>query len=371
MRMVKLASREMHEPFLSVIIPVYNAEKYLKKCFDSIRSQTFRDYEIIVIDDGSTDASCIIANRYKNKDDRISVYSKENGGCYAARLYGISKSRGEYVIFCDADDYHCNKHAFEKIHEYIVAYNCDVVQFGFKRKYNHLSRKHRLVKRPMLIERNTFLLQEYPRLICSSCRAGHLGNAVWTKVYRKECFCNMSFTKEPERIFWWEDVVINMQVLINIERILFVPDVFYTYRQYSGGTCFFSEQMMKDLDIVKSIQLRYMNEYYPNDENMIETLFSETASMIYWWVKQAVEQLDEDDVKVLVSETMCLPIAIKATEYYRYQNRYAHRASVDLLRKADPDEYIRHMKAKKDNQIGKKYGKRELIALVKDVYRWI
>lgn len=362
-------SRKSNEPFLSVIIPVYNAEKYLIKCLDSIICQTFRDFEVIVIDDGSTDSSFAIVNEYKNKDDRISIYREENRGCYVARLYGISKSKGQYVTFCDADDYYCSKYAFEKLHKYIVAYKCDVVQFSYVRIYNHLSRKIRPVNRPVVIESDIFLLQEYPRLIAPSYRSGYLYSAVWTKVYRKECFYNMPLTKEPERIFWWEDTVFNLQALLNIKQILFVPDVFYAYRQFFGGTFRFSKRMMKDLNIVKFYQLHYFYKYYPNEEYLIDSLFSEMASVIYWWVKQAMQQIDEEEVKNLLSEAMSLPTIKSATEYYRSIKTDDQVMSVKLLRNADPEEYLRHMKEKNTITKHMRIGKRELIALIKAVYK--
>ena len=89
---------------ISVIIPVYNVEKYLRKCLDSILKQTYKDVEIILVDDGSKDASGAICDEYANTDVRIKVLHKENGGVSSARNVGLCLATGEYVTFIDADD---------------------------------------------------------------------------------------------------------------------------------------------------------------------------------------------------------------------------------------------------------------------------
>lgn len=90
---------------ISVIVPVYNVRKYLKKAIYSIINQKYRNLEIILVDDGSTDGSGEICDEFKKIDDRIVVYHKENGGLSSTRNYGMKKATGDYVIFIDSDDY--------------------------------------------------------------------------------------------------------------------------------------------------------------------------------------------------------------------------------------------------------------------------
>ena len=92
-------------PKVSVIVPVYNTEKYLSRCINSILAQSFDDYEMILVDDGSTDNSGLFLDEYVNRDPRIRVIHKENGGVSSARNVGIKKAVGEYIMFCDSDDY--------------------------------------------------------------------------------------------------------------------------------------------------------------------------------------------------------------------------------------------------------------------------
>lgn len=93
------------KPTISVIVPVYNAEKYLHRCVDSILSQTFTDFEVLLINDGSTDTSGVICDEYAQKDARVRVFHKENGGVSSARNVGIKNMRGLYSIHVDSDDW--------------------------------------------------------------------------------------------------------------------------------------------------------------------------------------------------------------------------------------------------------------------------
>ena len=92
-------------PKISVIVPVYNTEKYLHRCVDSILAQTFTDFELLLIDDGSTDSSGAICDEYAQKDSRVRVFHKENGGASSARNLGLDNAKGEWITFCDSDDF--------------------------------------------------------------------------------------------------------------------------------------------------------------------------------------------------------------------------------------------------------------------------
>lgn len=95
----------MNAPKISVIVPVYNVEKWLHRCVDSILAQTFTDFELLLIDDGSTDASGAICDEYAQRDSRIRVFHKPNGGVSSARNLGLDNAQGEWITFCDSDDY--------------------------------------------------------------------------------------------------------------------------------------------------------------------------------------------------------------------------------------------------------------------------
>lgn len=113
----------------SIIIPIYNAEKYLEKCLDSVVNQTYNNYELILVNDGSTDKSQKIIERFSKKYDNIIFFSQKNSGQSAARNFALSKAKGDYIIFLDADDY-LDLKLLEILNEYLLKYtNIDVLRF--------------------------------------------------------------------------------------------------------------------------------------------------------------------------------------------------------------------------------------------------
>lgn len=113
-------------PSISVIVPVYNVAPWLKECLDSVLNQTFRDMEIIIVDDGSTDSSPEIIKEYAEKDDRVIAIRKENGGLGSARNVGLKIAKGEYIAFVDSDD-KIHPEAYTKLYEKAKKYDCDIV----------------------------------------------------------------------------------------------------------------------------------------------------------------------------------------------------------------------------------------------------
>lgn len=118
-------------PVISVIVPFYNVEPYLAQCIDSILYQTFTDFELLLVDDGSTDSSFKICERYMSEDPRIKVFHKDNGGLSSARNFGLDRAVGQYVIFIDSDDYLLENDAFSKLIRYAGDKNLDILRFDY------------------------------------------------------------------------------------------------------------------------------------------------------------------------------------------------------------------------------------------------
>ena len=116
----------------SVIVPVYNTEKFIDDCINSVLNQTYSDFELILVDDGSTDKSGEICKKYAAADDRVLFFGKENSGQIETRCYGISKSHGDYIIFLDSDDI-LDPNALNVIHQKITACDCDMVIYSYER----------------------------------------------------------------------------------------------------------------------------------------------------------------------------------------------------------------------------------------------
>ena len=121
---------------LSVVVPVYNVEKYLSRALDSILQQTYPVYEVICVDDGSTDSSRNILNEYAKRDSRIRIIHKENGGLVSARKAGILEVSGEYTAYVDSDDF-IEPNMYEEMMELAVKHDADIVTSGLIRDYGN------------------------------------------------------------------------------------------------------------------------------------------------------------------------------------------------------------------------------------------
>lgn len=123
-------------PEISVIVPVYKVEKYLNRCVDSILAQTFADFELVLVDDGSPDQCAVICNKYAVEDDRVKVIHKSNGGLSSARNAGVDIAAGRYIVFVDSDDWvHCEM--LESMMQLAMKYQADIVEMGFCRVYEN------------------------------------------------------------------------------------------------------------------------------------------------------------------------------------------------------------------------------------------
>ena len=197
-------------PLVSVIVPVYNSEKYLRQCLDSIVNQTLKDIEIICVDDGSTDGSAAILNEYAIRDERIKVIIQKNGGSSLARNIGIARATGKYIGFVDADDH--IKNDFYK-HLYLAAelYRADVVQCGYYKCSDTATEKD---------------VRENPLVSSDLCRI--LDNMkkcyVWNKIWRTE------FLQQNDILFY--DGIFYQDILFNVKTVCLKP--LYCFIDYSG-----------------------------------------------------------------------------------------------------------------------------------------
>ena len=335
---------DLSQPWLSIVVPIYNGEKFLSKCLNAIAKQTFTDFEVILIDDGSTDRSSDICQKYALNDKRFRYFRKENGGAFQSRIYGVEKAAGTYITFCDADDFYANKNVFACLYEEIMKSNCQAIQFGFMKKYNHLSHKVTLVKTPLDTDRNTFNAHEYPKLLCSYWNEAHLTTNVSNKVYHCSLISSLPSSKTVEKVFWGDDQIMNLYLLSECESFRFIPDALYCYRQMSGDTSRFSLHTMEDVDNIKKYQLMFLKHYQGNVKQPIkQILFSELAGWFFYYIQQALDYLDEEELILLINNVLQYPRFILAREYFMKLPQ-AKWDSVNLLRKADAKEYIQKAK---------------------------
>ncbi len=229
---------------ISVIVPIYNVEEYLNKCLDSILHQTFTNYELILIDDGSTDSSSQIADEYAVKDDRIRVIHKKNGGLSDARNYGLDKATGKYICFIDSDDWIEETYLEELLH-LAKEQEADIVICDYLKNSGDIS-----VTQPaepdIVIQSGTDAIDNI-----YGSRYGEYVVA-WNKLYRKEIFDNLRYPvgmiHEDEAIFG--EIFCRASKVVRTERIL------YNYRTNNSSSIMSSEFSIKRLDIIKALEMR-------------------------------------------------------------------------------------------------------------------
>ncbi len=171
---------------ISVIIPVYNQEKYLNKCIDSLLTGTYKNIECIIVDDGSTDNSPELCDEYK-KDDRVVVIHKKNGGLSSARKAGFDVSRGQYITFIDSDDY-VDKDYVEKLYNALKDNDADICVCGHYRDDNGTIITNTYPIRDRVIDGN--VIEEYVLPVIGKIYAPGYDNMpgyVWGRLYKKEC----------------------------------------------------------------------------------------------------------------------------------------------------------------------------------------
>lgn len=215
---------------ISVIIPVYNAEKYLSICIESILRQTYSNWEAIIVDDGSTDNSKNICEKYSKQDDRIKIFSQTNKGVSATRNFGINKAIGNYIVFVDADDW-LESNFLERMFETIEREKADIVQcnFYYAKENENIRRKHIV---PSYSVRTTIeelqldiLFREYEEKKYHKS-VGAI-RAVWGKLFRTSLIKNKKFN---EKLDIFEDGIFILNTLQDVKKMILIDEYLYYYR---------------------------------------------------------------------------------------------------------------------------------------------
>lgn len=208
-------------PEISVIVPVYKVEPYIHKCVDSILAQTFTDYELILVDDGSPDTCGNICDEYAQKDARIHVIHKENGGLSDARNAGVKIACGEYVIFIDSDDY-IDADMLSYLYENLKKADADMATCGIYEVYADRIEKQ----------------EEEPDFVCSGEEAfrcilrGHtIRGEIWNKLIKRSCISDLEFPKGK----LYEDIFYTVDMMQRIKKVAVgtKPKYYYLHRSDS------------------------------------------------------------------------------------------------------------------------------------------
>ena len=260
----------MSKPKVSVVIPVYNMEKYLKRCLDTIVNQTLKDIEIILVNDGSKDMSGKICDEYKALDSRIKVIHKENAGLGFARNSGMEIATGEYISFVDSDDY-VKTDMYEKLYNHIKRENADTCIFGYHRMIgSKVQFTHTMSLKGTYSDQEVFnviflnVLGSEP-----SCRDDFLilWQSSWLSLYSLDLIHSHKLSFPSEREYISEDVLFNTDYYIRSKRVTILNEAFYHYclNETSLTKVFREDRYAKNV-VLYHEHLRRLKNYLPDEK---------------------------------------------------------------------------------------------------------
>ena len=271
------------KPCISVIIPVYNVEKYLRQCLDSVVNQTLKDIEIICVDDGSTDGSLKILKDYAVKDSRIKIIKQKNKGAATARNKGLENSKGEFLYFIDSDDY-LEFDAFEKIYKKITETNAEICVFK-NGKYHQATGtlepcdwENSILNIP---KKETFNKYDIPKVFFQFCNV-----PAWSKMYKA------SFVKNNrirfQNLKTCNDVYFNCITLVKANSITFLNETLLTWRtEHSNTTAIRGKYVYCVSDAYKAIKNRLNKKDF---KLLSDTFYKKVKSSLFYEIDKVEDQ---------------------------------------------------------------------------------
>ena len=314
----------MNNDLISVIVPIYNVEKYLPECIDSIINQTYKNIEILLINDGLTDNCDKICDEYSKKDERIKVIHKENGGLSDARNCGIDIANGEYIAFVDSDDY-LSEQFIEKLYISIIENNTKLSQCNFvKVTNNYVEIEKRGYNEKIKTKSGYEMIKDL--------YTNHWENIVaWNKLYAKELFNDLRYPYGKIH----EDEFITYQVLYKLDNVAIVEEYLYKYRQNENSITGEKFKLQR-LDVLKALEERIKFFEQKNEKQLYEM-----SLIAYLWKlkecyvktrkyindskdiqKETIEKYKANSKKVLKLKAMGKLIKIKILIFYVFYPIY-------------------------------------------------
>lgn len=262
------SSMKNPSPAVSIIVPVFNTEKHICRCLNSIKSQTYNNFEVIIVDDGSSDNSGAICDKYAANDNRFRVIHKENGGVSTARQTGLENANGEFIIHIDSDDW-IESNMIQELIETADKEKADMVICDFFEESNNNSH---------YASQNLYNPITAKEVQSKIINTELLGNC-WNKLTRKACCKDISFS--PTNVSLGEDMLFNVKILCNDIKIYYLPKAYYHYgiNQPTSITRNINLQhILKNRQIVinelcKIINKEEFNNFHNLKKNVLDVLF--------------------------------------------------------------------------------------------------
>lgn len=252
---------------ISIIVPVYNVEEYITKCLDSICEQTYKNIEIILVDDGSTDKSGSICDEYSNRDKRIKVIHKDNTGVSDSRNKGLDIANGDFIGFVDSDDWiDCDMYRI--LYEALKANQADISICGYAEMRNN-ELKHSFYTDTSIIYNNMQAIEEL-------VKENSFGDYLWNKLFYKKLFDTIEFPLGRTM----EDKATMYKIFDQCNSIVYLSDILYYYRKNQDGICS-NITLTNRYGNYKAESERYiyLSNKYPGIESLLITKFINSSLM--------------------------------------------------------------------------------------------
>lgn len=259
----------------SVLIPVYNAERYLKECIDSVLGQKVDDFEVVLVDDGSQDASGQICDGYASRDRRIRVIHQENQGPTMARIHAFRESQGDFIIYMDSDD--CwRTDLLERLNEAIQKYDCDIVSF----RWRYMDADGKLSEKIPSIYPVAGIIDDM-EMFFAKFFSEEVENCLWKRAVRRSCINGKQIEQLSaiQDIYLGEDMVQSFIMVKDCRNMVYLDDDFYFYRRSLHGLSYgISEKSVTDIAKAREYLWKIMGESQFNGSSyreMVEKNFLE------------------------------------------------------------------------------------------------
>jgi glycosyltransferase involved in cell wall biosynthesis len=298
---------------VSVVVPIYNAGNKLNKCIPSILNQTFKDFELILVNDGSTDKSLDICNRYRNQDNRITVIDKENEGSIETRKRGVQAANSTYIMFVDADDW-VHKSTIETLYKESIGTNVDITVCNTYKVVGNGKFFKKKNQSAYFNKDKVFNKQEIRNELIVAYFHGHpFPPSLCAKLYKKELLQNSG--KYLERInFLGEDLFYNLEMFFKATRVKVISKSLYYYR-IGGFTSRYMPYLFNDIVNGYQIQKEVINEYYVDSKqkkyNGISIMLLNTFKTCLY--NLFMSNLTETEMKSLIKEYTSNNKVVEAT----------------------------------------------------------
>lgn len=309
-------------PFFSVIIPVYNVEKYIHQCLDSVLEQTFKDFEVIILDDGSMDNSGNICDEYARNDTRIKVIHDKNQGSFMARIRALDYVKGEYVLYLDSDDYWEND-LLETVYGVVLEKSVDMILL----RYKAVDENGKLLYYQRQLLEDKQIVKVAQKFLGYQLATSFEYNSMVLKVVKREALNIKKDYGKVKDVAMGDDAIQSMMILENIDSFIYLNKPYYNYRvNISSLTTKVTKKYADDfLKVREKIEEEFIKYYKKNTEEYVHKIEYDIRGIVGLLADSANSQLIDNIEWNIIRK--------KIVESQLFQNVYEWKGKISIISK--------------------------------------